>query len=383
MANTANVTPEIIEWARNLGNLTHSDLANQVGVHENQIIKWERGKTKPTFGQAQDLAKALHIPFGYLFLSKKPDLELPLPDLRTLRDKKPSKLSAAFFEVLYGVLDRRDWYREYIEEYKTRKLPFVGQYKRTDSPTDVAASIRNTLGITQDMRQTVATWSAYLELLSAQAEASGILVMRSSVVGNDNLRSLSVDEFQGFVVTDEIAPIVFINSADYVSARIFTLIHELAHIWIGESGVLNSDEANFSNEPQQTIETFCNAVAAETLVPKSEFLIEWEKHSGSIQNLAIHFRVSGIVIARRAYELERIDRDHFFAVVEDQKKRRKRQPKGGRSNYYENVGRRHSFVFMDSVVKDVRSGGTFFRDGARLLDMRLPTFTRMVESGEF
>lgn len=382
MGNFVPVNPKIIEWARaQQGDLTQAALAQLIGVHENQIIKWESRDGQPTFAQARQLAEKLHIPFGYLFLTDPPQLEMPLPDLRTRRDKPLKNLSSPFREHLYSVLDKHDWYREYILEYNAEKLPFVGRFNVSSDPLVVAEDIRATLSISQGLRQMAQTWSAYLDLLSMKAEAVGILVMRSSFVGANTRRGLSADEFQGFVLTDEFAPLVFINNADYVTARIFTLIHEVAHIWIGKSGVVNPDESLISDTTNT--ERFCNVVATESLVPKDEFLITWNALRGSIISLAEHFRVSEIVIARRAQELSQITQDRFFVLLEEIKGRQKQIARGGRRDPIVNVANRNSPLFMDALIKDVRVGGTLLRDGARLLNMKLPTFTKVVQAGEF
>jgi Zn-dependent peptidase ImmA (M78 family) len=167
---------------------------------------------------------------------------------------------------------------------------------------NLAVPIKETLGIGPEMRATIRTLNAYLTALTERVESKGILVMQSGIVGNDNRKTLSVDEFQGFVVADDIAPIVFINAKDYVAARIFTLAHELAHIWVGKSGILNPDEGDIRTRTPDT-ELFCNAVAAEVLVPQAEFLEAFETRNGSLIDLAMHFRVSRIVILRRAFEL--------------------------------------------------------------------------------
>lgn len=383
MANFARITPKILVWARKLNNLSRSELADKIHVNEKQIIKWEGGKTKPTFKQATDLAKTLNLPFGYLFLSEPPPLEKPLPDLRTRGDLPLAHLSLGLRDVIYGVLDIQDWYREYRLEYDAQKLPFVGTFSTAHTPQAVAENIRATLSLTPDLRESVKTLSKYLTALTEHAESVGVLVMHSSVVGNDNQRPLSADEFQGFVATDPLAPIIFINSRDYVAARIFTLTHELAHIWIGRSGILEVDEAEIPGQ-KTDVESFCNAVAAETLVPASEFAPAFDAYGGSLADLSNYFRVSRLVILRRAFELGHIERQEFFSRVAGLRTIREKQKKpGGRPVYLDNVGARHSFTFMDSVIKDVRVGGTLIRDAARLLHMRTPTFNRIVESGEY
>jgi Zn-dependent peptidase ImmA (M78 family)/DNA-binding XRE family transcriptional regulator len=383
MANLADVTPSVLTWARKAQKLSAADLAAKVGVHENQITKWELSKTKPTFNQAQDLAQHLRIPFGYLFLSEPPKLEDPLPDLRTRQNRRPKRISANLREVVYGVLDIQDWYREYRLEYEAAELPFVASMTIDDDPKVVAESIRARLSLTPALRESVNAPSKYLTALVDTAERAGILVMQSGVVGNNNTRSLSVDEFQGFVAVDRYAPVMFINTRDYVNARIFTFAHELAHIWIGTSGVLNPDEAEIAS-PKTNLETFCNSIAAEVLVPKDEFLAVFSLLEGSMSQLANHFKVSQLVILRRLFELNKIELPEFSRRLHGLLKMLKpKKSRGGGVNYPELVSWRHSTTFMDSVIKDVRSGGTMIRDAARLLHMETPTFHRIAEVGEY
>ena len=384
MANFADVTPGVLTWARKAQKLSEGDLAARIGVHKNQITKWELDKNKPTFNQAQDLAQALRIPFGYLFLSEPPKLEDPLPDLRTRRNKRPKQISSNLREVVYGVLDIQDWYREYRLEYEGAELPFVASMTIKDDPKFVAERIRTRLSLTPELRESVSTPSKYLSALVETAERAGILVMQSGVVGNNNTRALSVDEFQGFVSVDRHAPIMFINARDYVNARIFTFAHELAHIWVGTSGVLSPDEAEIA-APKTNLETFCNSIAAEVLVPEKEFLAEFQFHDGSMSLLANHFKVSQLVILRRLYELNKIEYPEFSRRLHGLLKLLKpaKKGKGGGVSYPELVSSRHSPTFMDSVIKDVRSGGTMIRDAARLLHMETPTFHRIAEVGEY
>jgi len=351
-------------------------------VHVNQIIKWEDDKTQPTYNQAKKLANALHLSFGYLFLSDIPDLETPLPDLRTRRGRQPT-VSPNFRAILYETFDRYDWYREYLEENEAlNPLPFVGAFKAQDDVLAIAENIRTVLSITTETRDAVDTWIAYLKALSNKAERVGILVMRSSVVGKGTNRGLSADEFQGFVIADKHAPIIFLNDSDYVGAQIFTLAQELAHLWIGQGGIVDPDQAEFST-PIQDVESFCNSVATEVLVPQADFIPMWEQRGHSTARLAKEFRVSEIVVLRRAFELHLITDDEFFPRWQYLKNLAQARGGFGRSTHYERIATRHSAVFMDAVIRDTRTGGTLFRDGARLLSMTLPTFSRMIEGREY
>jgi Zn-dependent peptidase ImmA (M78 family) len=181
------------------------------------------------------------------------------------------------------------------------------------------------------------------------------------------------------VITDKFAPVVFINGRDYIGAQIFTLAHELAHIWIGQSGIIDPDEAEVP-EPHKDTESFCNAVATEVLVPKAEFIPAWETHRHSTSSLVKEFKVSEIVLLRRAFELNLITRDEFFPRLQQLKEESKEGKRGfGRSTHPDRIATQHSAIFMDAVIQDTRVGGTLIRDGARLLSMTVPTFVRVIE----
>jgi Zn-dependent peptidase ImmA (M78 family) len=195
-------------------------------------------------------------------------------------------------------------------------------------------------------------------------------------------RKLNADEFQGFVITDRYAPAVFINAADYIAAQTFTLAHELAHIWIGKAGIVDPDESEVLT-PTREIESFCNAIATEVLVPESEFVPLWTAHGRSTAKLAEEFRVSEIVCLRRAFELNLITSDEFWPRWQELKNAAQARAGFGLSTHLERIATRHSPLFMDAVINDTRAGGTPFRDAARLLSMTVPTFTQMIEGREY
>lgn len=205
--------------------------------------------------------------------------------------------------------------------------------------------------------------------------------MRNGVVGNDNTRPLSVKEFQGFAITDLIAPLVFINNNDTDAPKVFTLVHELAHIWIGKSAISNPEEV-LTDDAIPIIETFCNKVATEALVPKDEFLSNWKPYGGfeQVEKLARHFFVSTLVIIRRARELELITPSEFGAFYQTAKSKvqPKKTSKSDGGNYFATVEARHSKIF-NAVIRDIKRGRTTYRDGARLVSMHVPTLVNYME----
>src|SRR5450756_888664 len=222
----ALISPCVVNWAMQRGRLDSTAVARKVGVTVEKVESWSNGTARPTFRQAQDLARVLRIPFGFLFLSKPPEESLPIPDLRTMRSEQTSWLSPDVRDVLSDVLRKQEWYRDYRLEQGFEHLLFVGKFKQSSSASDVASDMAKKLGLTLADRDHVRQSDEFLNLLVKKAEDLGICVMRSSMVGNDSHRGLDLDQFRGFVVCDDIAPMVFINSSDARAAQVFTLAHE-------------------------------------------------------------------------------------------------------------------------------------------------------------
>ena len=164
------------------------------------------------------------------------------------------------------VLGKQQWFREYRESEGIEELPFVGSFGPTDPVTEVAGNIREVIDV-DGARQRASNWEGFMRELTRNAEQSGIMIMRSGVVGNNTHRPLDVEEFRGFSVSDHVAPLIFINGQDFRGAQIFTLAHEMAHIWAEQGGLSNPDYGLRSEWEDSTVEQFCNRVAAETLVP--------------------------------------------------------------------------------------------------------------------
>ncbi len=241
-----------------------NDAASAAGVKPEQLQLWEEGETQPTFRQAQLIAQALHTPFGFFFLSEAPSEDPLLPDLRTVGGAPAGRPSVDLIETVRHAVQRQAWFVEYLQEQGAAPLPFVGRFTTAADPVQVAQDIREVLGV--DVEHGQRKWDVYYRELIEAAERMGVLVMRSGIVGNNTHRKLDVGEFRGFAISHPLAPVVFINSSDAPSARLFTLLHELAHIWLGSSGISNAAPGNTRRE-----EIACNAVAGEFLAPTGIF----------------------------------------------------------------------------------------------------------------
>lgn len=382
----ALITPDVLIWARERADYTIDMLSDKLHTKVEKLKAWENGELKPTFKQAQTLAQKLHIPFGYLFLTQPPQEELPLPDLRTIGDKEPEKISPNFRDLLNDIKQKQEWYRDYAIESGEEPFEYLGKFTAQDGVEVVANSIRNALNVSPKERKRCSKRADYLKLLTRKIEALGVLVMRNSIVGSNTHRTLKVEEFRGFAISDSYAPLIFLNSSDAHNAKIFTLIHELAHLWIDKSGI-SSVELDEIHTNQTEI--FCNAVSAEVLAPQESFLELWQA-SGDLENNIIvtanHFKVSTIVTARRAFDSGLIDKATFFDYYQQENERfeanrqsvRKERKAGG--NYYDTARTRLGNRFSEAVVISTLEGKTLYRDAGELLNVNPSKLTAFAKN---
>ncbi|MGD0786795.1 MAG: ImmA/IrrE family metallo-endopeptidase [Terracidiphilus sp.] len=388
--NVAYINRRIITWALDRLDLEPDQIATTIMPAEN-IRAWERGESHPTENQAELLANKLQIPYLVLFLSEPPPPEkVPIPDLRTRSGKAAVKPSREFIAVINDALSRQDWYREQAQQKGCPKLSFVGRFKRADPVIEVAANMRSVLRINQEFRSASHNWEEFLRQLITRVENAGILVMRSGVAGHSTRRKLNINEFQGFALCDPYAPTVFINDADFRAAQIFTLAHELAHIWIGETGISDASLVRKSLTELNRIESFCNQVAAEFLVPERSFNVSWQKSRTIKENLkrvSQHFWVSSLVALRRAYDLQRIDYEQFKSASDEEyahyraneeKRKKAEQGKKSKGQFWATFKLRNSILFSESVATSVRSAKTTYTEASNLLGVSISTVERFL-----
>lgn len=364
---TLQISPKILRWAAEQRGLSLDALVDLLDKPTKKHDALVAGKF--SIAEAEKLAKKTHIPFGYFFLDTPPvTAQRTLPDLRQLPNHEP--LSIDFFDVLDDVLRKQQWYLEYLQDQGAQRLDFVGKYQLNANlrAEGCAADIQNTLGLTDQERKQCKTTSEFYTLLSEKTEAIGILVFKNSIVKSNTKRGLSVSEFRGFAIADPLAPVIFINGKDFEAAWIFTLAHEIAHIWLGESGV--SDIPAKQQKNANNLETFCNRIAAELLTPKGQFLKEWQNAvDPKFDKLSKVFKVSRLVIARRAYDLGKINWATYQEIEE--KSRKQRNSVGG--DPYRSYPVRNSKRLTRAIVSTAMSGGIMLREAASLLNVRPET----------
>lgn len=380
--SAVSVKPELIRWAIDRSGLPEDELSKKFP----KLHDWRTGKKAPTLKQLESFAKKTMTPLGYLFLSKPPEEKLPIPDFRTVGETPIDRPSPNLIDTIHTMQRRQDWMRDFLIEQGQGELPFVGSAKRSRDIEALAKRIRETLGLAVDWSEKLGTWEDALKTLRNSAEGIGILVATSSVVGLNNHRPLNPQEFRGFVLCDSYAPLIFVNSADSKSAQMFTLAHELVHLWLGKGGLFNLIQMMPTDD---VTEKFCNQVAAEFLVPGEKLTQRWEEvkvTSNPFHRIARSFKVSPVVAARRALDLGLITKAKFFEFYKQDQaewKRRKEQErqkkKKGGPNFYDvqnvRLGRRFAFA----VVRAAREGRLLYRDAYQLTDLKGNTFDRFSE----
>lgn len=333
---------------------------------------WLSGEAQPTLRQLEKFARLTHTPIGYFFLPEPPDLTLPVPDFRTLSDEALAVPSSNLLDTLYLCQQRQDWYRDYAQLHGLPTLTFVGSANIGDAVEIVARKMRDVLGVSTEDRRQLPTWTDALRQLIAKAEDAGVLVMVSSVVGSNSHRKLDVGEFRGFALADNLAPLIFLNGADSKAAQMFTLAHEMAHVWLGVSGV---SDVHAGQIPRQQTERWCNQVAAELLMPMQALQAAYQPENPipqEIQRLSREFKVSTLVALRRLFDAHFIDETMLwqFYRQEQERLRTLKEKSSAGGDFYRSLGTRTSKRFARAVVGSTLEGQTLFRDAFRMLGIR-------------
>jgi Zn-dependent peptidase ImmA (M78 family)/transcriptional regulator with XRE-family HTH domain len=365
------IQPKLLQWARERVGLDEAALAKKLGTKTDRVIEWEQNG-ELSWKKAEKLANVTHIPFGYLFLTEPPVENLPVADYRMVGGEQTGNPSPELLDVLYDSLRKQDWYREHLLELDGDPLDYVGAVDLKQVPEEVAERIRKRFDLIGNWREESHSWNQTLTLLFHQCEEHGLMVLRSGVALGNPHRPLDVEEFRGFALTDPYAPLVFINSRDSAAAQMFTLMHELVHIWLGLSGVSNF-EKSFAGSSR--VERFCNQVAAEILVPRKELvplLKTQEPLEKRLARLRSIFKVSSLVLLHRLRELNLLDQASFQEAYEREEQRfaDKKAKQSGGGDYYRTQQARVSPNFARAVIGSALEGRTLYRDAYQLLGIK-------------
>jgi len=365
MSPRVPVKRALYEWACERNRCLPADYAARFP----HLSAWIDGTEQPTLKQLEAFATATHTPIGFFFGTEPPMEAVPIHDFRTIAGKPLARPSPDLLDTIYVCLQRQEWYRDFARGSGETALTFVGSAKVGDDVVAVAAEMARTLGFDVATRRAMGTWTEALRRFIANAEDAGILVMASGIVGSNTHRALDPDEFRGFALVDRLAPLVFVNGSDSKSAQMFTLAHEIAHLWLGETGV--SDNVP-SRTPHGDVERWCDSVAAELLVPMALFRTDYDRRApleSEVARLARVFKVSTLVILRRMHDAGGLGRDRFWQAYRAELERLASLTgtASGGGDFYMTTAARVGKRFARALLVSALEGQTLYTEAFRLL----------------
>lgn len=371
-----SVSQTVLHWAVDRSGLALDDLQDKFP----KIGQWATGESRPTLRQLESLARTTLTPLGFFFLREPPEERLPVPHFRTVADGQMHRPSPELLATIQMMQRRQAWMREFMLDQGQERLAFVRSAQLGEQVTSIAQRMRSALGFDEGWAAAQPTWTDALHTLREAIEAVGILVVANSIVGNNTHRKLNTDEFRGFVLVDEYAPLLFVNAADGKAAQMFTQAHELAHVFFGSSAAFDLREMQPADEPT---EKACNRVAAEFLVPERALRETWPSVKDDpepYQRIARRFKVSPIVAGRRALDLALINTEAFLEFYRDYLKDQRRAPRPGGGDFYLNQNLRVGRLFASAVVRAAKEGKLLYSEAYHLTGLHGKTFERYAAS---
>lgn len=376
-----SVKESLLRWALDRSDKSVEELSKKPNTKK--IDEWLNGNSMPTLRQLEQFAAATFTPFGYLFLSDPPREEVSIPYFRTQSAGSVLRYSPDLIKTVQIIERRQDWIREYLIEDGADPLKFVGSAGQEDSYVETAGKIRKELGVTREWAANCRSWKDALKKLREKIEDVGIFVNVNGIVGANTHRPLDPQDFRGFVLVDDYAPFIFVNSADGKAAQMFTLAHELAHVWLGRSAAFDLYALRAASNKTEMV---CNKIAAEFLVQGEEMQQNWRlfaKSSDPFEEAAHHFKVSKIVAARKALDLQIIDQTKFSKfydeyIQQEQERRKQEQQKRKKSkpgaDPYATTNVRIGNRFTRNVITAIKEGKLLYREAYSLTGLRHESF---------
>lgn len=379
-AVNVKISPEIITWA--LSQTSKEKLGEKL---MNNITKWLNGTKTPTFNQIEDFSRKANIPLGYFFLQTPPVEKLDLLEYRTIDSIQLANPSRNLIDTVHEMENIQDWMKAYRQDLGFDRLSVVGCMSGVKDVNRIVDRIRHDLDISKTWFETTKDSRDAFGYIRKQLEECGVVVMMSGIAGKNTHRALDINEFRAFTMVDDWAPLIFINAADSNGAKLFSLLHELTHIWLGKSDLFNDRQGR--SKDVSDIEIICNAVAGELLVPKDVFLENWNERKTDIYiriaELARTFRCGEIVIARKAMDCKKIDGKIYDQVVQtaienyNQVKKNK-DASGG--NYYNTIGSRLDGCFVRALCESINMGRTTYTEAYHLTNTNRKTLANQTPS---
>lgn len=370
MSVRVNVSPELLLWAVERSGKSLLDLTASIPGLGNWISK----KTSPTLKQLQSFADKTHTPVGTLFLDTPPAEVLPIPDMRTVKNRDLTHLTADLLDTIYDSQAKQDWYRDYALENGAEPLGFVASCS-TGTPVQEATEKAIALLKLPLTHQEARNYDEAFRILCQRVEETGILVIVNGIVKHNTHRILDVEEFRGFALTDTITPLIFINGQDTRAGKIFTLLHELGHILLGQSALDNPTLTDTGKSDKNDTELWCNEFAAQTLIPDS--LITNITTRELVKNLAQQTYTSTLTVLNRLYGAGLLSWDKYTTWYKQEEELALESlhdltPSSAGGNFYNMLTLRASKTLTRAVITSTLEGQTLYTEALSILGIKNP-----------
>ena len=363
------VNPEILVWARETAGLTVEEAAGKLRIQASskgspveRLTGMESGKEEPTRLMLSKMAKQYRRPAILFYLPHKPKEDSPLPDFRSLPAQPVDKRKEALLNALVRDMRvRQSILRAAMEDDEEEDLEpaaFVGSCRMKDGKSRVLEALKSVLGMELTEYRKLKKGGKAFQLLRSKAEEAGAFVLMAGNLGSSHTQ-LDVDVFRGFCLADEVAPFIVINPLDAKTAHSFTLLHEMTHLLLGNSGVSSVYSGG-------EVEQFCNSVAGEYLLPSEEMNeLKIRKEAGfhdltkRIEAFADERCLSPSMVAYKALLLKRIESGDFSLLRkhyrnEWEKKREERREEAKKKKPKVNQNNVRKSLLGASLIEQVR-----------------------------
>ncbi|MBO7448734.1 MAG: ImmA/IrrE family metallo-endopeptidase [Clostridiales bacterium] len=380
MKMNISISKVVLDWVIRTAEL------NEVANNKIELLRaWRSGSKTPTFNQVESMSKTLNIPLGYFFLEQPPIEDCFIVKYRTVENMYLPEPSRNLIDTLDTMVDIQTWMADYLVDNGQEALQFVGIASDNNSIIEIADMIREAARLPADWSKDFhSSREAFNHLRNCLSDL-GILIMLNGIVGSNTRRKLNVEEFRAFTLVNKYVPLIFINSCDTDNGKIFSLLHETAHIWIGKDSFYNSDDDSIGG---QGIEVICNAVAAEILVPRNLFITLWKQFDGDnlerIDKIAKRFNCSQFVVVRRALDTNNISKREYLTLTEiirqqyDKWKKDQKTKNTSGGNYYDNLSRRLDHHLLQALAYSAKEGRTQYSEVYRLTNTNRATFDKLL-----
>lgn len=371
------VPPEILLWAIESSSSNVEELSDYFPT----LQKWMVGESHPTIRQIEMFSKKTHIPLGFFFLKEAPKRDIFLGEFRTIKNQLIQKPSMELINTIEDMDLKQNWMRDYRKDIGFSELEYVGCLNESMPVKEAASIVRNLLSLSIGWQARFNKIEEALKFLRNQLEHVGVLVMRNGIVRGNTHRQLNVKEFRAFVLVDDIAPIIFINSTDSKNAQVFSLIHEFCHLLYNSEHIATDPTGTTS----ETLEKLCNKVAAEALLPNDLLGEKWNHREDPVEqinSMARIYKISSYVIAIKAKELSLITKDtleRIKAIVLEYYEKGRDKSSGSGGDFYNNIRDRISKKFTEAVITYTSEGRTQYTEAFKLLGVTDKTYNEFVK----